>query len=99
MSRSAQRPHRVNTNHRAKLRDSHGREIDAYVANVSRTGFRVSTNAPLAIGDLVLIRTEDGEKHPGVIRWAEGTEAGGVFKNPALLPDRFGRLAIDPSLW
>lgn len=90
---------RVDTNYRAKMINGHGRQVDAYVANVSRSGFRLSTNVPLAIGDVVSICAEDGEIYSGVIQWADGTEAGGKFSDAALLPDSFGRLMIEPSTW
>jgi hypothetical protein len=88
------RDHRVDTNYSATLRDTSGQKIDAYILNVSRSGFRLSTNQALAVGDSVMIRTKKNQDHPGVIRWADGTEAGGTFLTPARLPDEFGYLKL-----
>jgi hypothetical protein len=86
------RSRRIDTSYRAVLRDHAGAEIDALIVNLSRSGFRTSTNKPLAVGDRVLICSLEGDQYPAVIKWADGTEAGGEFLAPSGLPDHVGRL-------
>lgn len=86
------RDRRVDTNHRAILRDRAGGEMDAFIVNMSRNGFRASTNRPLAVGDHVVVCSLEGELYPAVIRWAMETEAGGEFLVPSRLPEDVGRL-------
>jgi hypothetical protein len=57
---------RVATNHRAVMRDRGGAIIKAYITNLSRSGFRASTNAPLAVGDGVTICTDESDEYPAV---------------------------------
>ncbi len=56
-------------------------ESPATIVNVSHIGFRLTVAETPAIGEQVAIRGEAGDV-PAQIRWAIGTDVGGVFLRP-----------------
>ncbi len=73
---------RVDLRRSAVLIDSDGVETAVTVVDISSGGFRLEVAETPRIGDMVRLRAEHGEEFPGQIRWALGTEAGGVFLTP-----------------
>ncbi len=76
---------RIASHLRATLVDSHGREMTGIVTDISKSGFRVSANEPLMIGECVRVRVDRYGDYPAQIRWAREGEAGGVFLEPIVL--------------
>jgi hypothetical protein len=73
------RPTRIDIDRPATLINSDGDEIAVVVRDISRSGFRVSTEESLRIGEKVHLRVERGKEFAARIRWALGDEAGGEF--------------------
>lgn len=73
---------RIASHHRATLIDAEGREIPGIVTDISKGGFRIKTDEPLMIGECVRVRVDRYGDFPAQIRWANGTESGGVFLEP-----------------
>jgi hypothetical protein len=69
---------RVSANHRATLVDENGREVAGSLIDISKSGFRVTTDEPLMVGECVRLRDAHNE-YSAQIRWVNGNEAGGVF--------------------
>ncbi len=73
---------RVATDLQAKLLRADGEEIAVVITDISKDGFKLSTETLLMIGervDLCMPKTGDV---PVQIRWALGGEAGGIFLAP-----------------
>lgn len=73
---------RVATDLKAVLIRPNGEEIPVIITDISKDGFKLSTETQLMIGervDLCMPKTGDV---PAQIRWALGSEAGGVFLAP-----------------
>ena len=73
---------RVATDLKAMLLRPDGTEIPVIISDISKDGFKLSSEAQLMIGervDLCMPKTGDV---PVQIRWALGGEAGGVFLAP-----------------
>jgi hypothetical protein len=64
------------------LINSDGVESSATILDVSSGGFRLEVTETPRIGEHVTLRVERGEQFPAQIRWALGSEAGGVFLAP-----------------
>ncbi|MCY7338576.1 MAG: PilZ domain-containing protein [Sphingomonas bacterium] len=80
------RPPRIEGRHSATLVTADGNNIPVTVTNLSGGGFRVESDELLRIGEYVALRVSRYGDFPGQIRWALGTEAGGVFLVPVVLP-------------
>jgi hypothetical protein len=79
---------RVDLRRPAVLIDSDGVETAVTVLDISSGGFRLEVKEAPLVGDTVKLRVERGHEFPAEIRWAQGTEAGGVFVGP-----------VDPVDW
>ena len=75
----SKRAPRVDLRRSAMLIDSDGNEHNVIILDVSSGGFRLEVSETPRIGEFVALRVEHGEEYPAQIRWALGTEAGGVF--------------------
>lgn len=73
---------RIVSHLRATLVDTSGREIAGIVTDISKGGFRVTSNEPMMIGEQVQVRVDRYGDFPAQIRWANGIDAGGVFLEP-----------------
>lgn len=73
---------RVSTDLKAVLLRPDGTEVPVIIIDISKDGFKLSSDIQLMIGervDLCMPKTGDV---PAQIRWAVGGEAGGVFLAP-----------------
>ena len=77
---------RIAVSHDAMLVLPDGTEWPVTVTDVSSGGFHLRTGATLPIGDHVFLRVDRYGDFPAQIRWALGSEAGGVFLEPVDLP-------------
>lgn len=75
----AKRAPRIDVQRPAVLIDSDGRESGVLILDISSGGFRLQVEESLLIGEFVTLRVERGREFPAQVRWALGTEAGGVF--------------------
>jgi hypothetical protein len=73
---------RVDVRRTVVLINSDGMESAATILDVSSGGFRLEVTETPRIGEHVSLRVEHGEQFPAQIRWALGTEAGGIFLAP-----------------
>jgi PilZ domain len=73
---------RVDLRRPAVLIHSDGTETEVIVLDVSSGGFRLEFKEVPPVGASVRLRVERGHEFPAEIRWAQGTEAGGVFLGP-----------------
>jgi hypothetical protein len=73
---------RIDLRRPAILVDSDGTETSVTVLDISATGFRLQVDEAPRIGELVTLRVDHGHEYPAQIRWALGTEAGGIFLVP-----------------
>lgn len=73
---------RVDVRRSVTLINSDGVESSATILDVSSGGFRLEVTETPRIGEHVTLRVERGEQFPAQIRWALGSEAGGVFLAP-----------------
>lgn len=82
---SAGRPRRVNLAMKIVLELSPGSEVDAFLQNLSKDGFRLTSETQLHAGQQLKMRlareTVDCE-----LLWVDGLEAGGVFEKQAQEP-------------
>ena len=60
-----------------------GFEASVTIVDVSSGGFRLEVTETPRIGEFVTLRMDRGDPIEAQIRWALGTEAGGVFLTPA----------------
>lgn len=74
---------RVDLRRPAVLIDSDGTETAVVVLDISSGGFRLEVAQAPPVGSTVKLRVERGHEFPAQIRWANETEAGGVFLSPA----------------
>jgi hypothetical protein len=79
----SKRAPRVSLRRSATIIHEDGYEASATVLDVSSGGFRLEVAEAPRIGEFVTLRFERGEPVEAQIRWALGTEAGGVFLTPA----------------
>ena len=79
---------RVSVAHDATLVMPDGSEHSVIITDVSSGGFKLSTDITIPIGEHVFLRVERYGDFPAQIRWALGTEAGGVFLTPIKLATR-----------
>lgn len=70
---------RIDLRRPAALVDSQGVERVVTILDVSSGGFKVQTEEPPRIGDVVILRVDGSEDIEAQIRWAVGDQAGGVF--------------------
>jgi len=80
------RRHRIAVAHEATVVMSDGSEHSVTITDVSSGGFHLCTDDILPIGAHVFLRVDRYGDFPAQIRWALGTEAGGVFLEPVDLP-------------
>lgn len=73
---------RVSTDLKAVLMRPSGEEIAVLITDISKDGFKLSTDTQLMIGERVDLRVPKTGDVPAQIRWALGNEAGGVFLAP-----------------
>ncbi len=76
---------RVSTKLSATVVDGAGTEFAATVTDISKHGFRLTCGDTLHIGEYVHLRVPRYGDFPAQIRWALGSEAGGVFMEPVQL--------------
>ena len=76
------RRHRIEVAHDATLVLSDGSEHSVRVTDVSAGGFRLQTDQTMPIGEHVFLRVPQYGDFPAQIRWALGSDAGGVFLEP-----------------
>ena len=79
------RRQRIQVSHDAKLVTSLGAEHSVTITDVSAGGFRLRSDVPMAIGEHVFLRVDRYGDFPAQIRWALGTDAGGIFLEPVSL--------------
>ena len=65
---------------------SDGSEHSVTITDVSAGGFHLRSDETMPIGEHVFLRVARYGDFPAQIRWALGTEAGGVFLEPVDLP-------------
>ena len=80
------RGHRIEVAHEATLVTADGSEHSVTITDVSSGGFRLQTPETLRIGEHVFLRVPRYGDFPAQIRWALGSDAGGVFLEPVQLP-------------
>ena len=80
------RGHRIEVAHDATLVLDDGSEQSVTITDVSSGGFRLVSEGTLPIGAHVFLRVPRYGDFPAQIRWALGTDAGGVFLEPVDLP-------------
>ncbi len=80
------RRQRIKVSHDALLVTAHGAEHSVTVTEVSAGGFRLHTDVTMPIGEHVFLRVDCYGDFPAQIRWALGTDAGGVFLEPVSRP-------------
>ena len=73
---------RIDVRRAAVLISSDGGETGVLILDISSGGFRLKVEETPKIGEFVTLRVEHGEEFPAQIRWALGSEAGGVFLAP-----------------
>jgi len=73
---------RVSTDLKAVLLRPSGEEIAVLITDISKDGFKLSTDTQLMIGERVDLRVPKTGDVPAQIRWALGHDAGGVFLAP-----------------
>ena len=81
------RTHRIEVAHDATLVLSDGSEQSVTITDVSSGGFRLQTGWTVPIGEHVFLRVPRYGEFPAQIRWALGTDAGGVFLQAVNLPN------------
>ena len=67
------------------LESDSGLPIEALVADLSKSGFRLTSDAVLHVGQVLTMRLPR-ENVPCRICWVDGFEAGGIFHGRANLP-------------
>lgn len=70
---------RIDVNFDAVLVTSDDHEIAVTVKDLSREGFRIELTDEVLVGERVRLRVRRNEEIPAEIKWALGSEAGGVF--------------------
>ena len=73
---------RVATDLKATLLRTDGQQIPVVITDISKDGFKLSTETQLLIGERVDLSMPKTGDVPVQIRWAIGSEAGGVFLAP-----------------
>ena len=73
---------RVDLRREAILINSEGVESPVTILDVSSGGFRLEVTETPRIGEHVRLRVDKHDDFPAQIRWALGSEAGGVFLAP-----------------
>ncbi len=80
------RTHRIEVAHDATLVLADGSEHKVTITDVSSGGFRLQTADTVPIGEHVFLRVPRYGDFPAQIRWALGTDAGGIFLETVNLP-------------
>ncbi len=70
---------RIDLRRPAVLINSDGDAMNVVLLDVSSGGFRLEVPESPRIGEMVTLRVERHSEFPAQIRWALGSEAGGVF--------------------
>lgn len=73
---------RIDGHHEAIVVDGQGRQYSVTVLDISNGGFRLQSQETFRIGEYIAIRVPRYGDFSAQIRWALGSEAGGVFLNP-----------------
>ena len=58
---------------------SDGKVSDVTILDISRSGFRIEVAESPRVGELVTLRVEHDHAFPAQMRWALGSQAGGIF--------------------
>lgn len=77
---------RIDGEHEALVVDSEGRLYPVKILDISSGGFKLQADETFRIGEYIGIRVSKYGEFSAQIRWALGTEAGGVFLQPIVLP-------------
>ena len=70
---------RIDVDFKATLITSDGHEIPVALKDLSRQGFRIELDDEVLVGERVTLCVRKDENIPAEIKWALGSEAGGVF--------------------
>ena len=77
------RERRIHVQFEAVLQEADGCQIRVQVLDVSSSGFRIQCNAELVIDEEVTLQIARSRPLRAKICWARGSEAGGIFLDPA----------------
>ena len=77
------RQRRINVRFEGILIEDDGCRIPVEVLDVSSSGFRIEANAELVVEAEVMLQIPCSEPMRAKICWTRGSEAGGVFLDPA----------------
>jgi hypothetical protein len=83
--KNEQRSPRVQTSIAAVLVDSDRGELAVEVTDISRGGFRLRSTEQLIVGKTIRLRVPRYGDFQAKLRWADGSEAGGIFLEPVHL--------------
>lgn len=73
---------RIELRRQATLINADGMGSPVTILDVSSGGFRLEVAEAPRIGEHVRLRVDKHDDFPAEIRWASGSEAGGVFLTP-----------------
>ena len=73
---------RIDYSRPALLIDSAGAQHKVTMLDISSSGFKLQAAELPSIGDVVLLRVDKSAPVKAQIRWAVGSQAGGVFLTP-----------------
>ena len=79
------RRQRIEVSYDATLVTAQGAEHIVTITDVSAGGFRLHSDVTIPIGEHVFLRVDRYGDFPAQIRWALGSDAGGVFLEPVSL--------------
>jgi hypothetical protein len=75
----ASRPPRVDLRRPALIVLSDGGFVQVTLLDISRGGFRIESDDPPRVGELVTLKVERSQEFPARICWVLGREAGAAF--------------------
>ena len=82
-----ERQPRIDVRYHAEATETDGCELDVEILDVSRDGFRLTSNSRFDTGQEIWLAVSNSGLAPlrGLIKWTCGDEAGGVFLDPVAL--------------
>lgn len=80
------RERRITVSFDATLIEPDGCRVPVVVLDVSSSGFRITSNSELVVGEEVHLHLPRSEPVRAEICWARGQEAGGIFLDAPSLP-------------
>ena len=80
------RERRITVSFDATLVEQDGCRVPVVVLDVSSSGFRITSNAELVVGEEVHLHLPKSEPVRAEICWTRGDEAGGIFLDAPSLP-------------